>query len=68
MGSRYDNAALLSAAGVQMVITTHGAHNLADLRQEAGNAVAHGLPWDVALAALTSAPADAFGRERDYGM
>jgi imidazolonepropionase-like amidohydrolase len=31
------------------------------IRQAAGNAAAHGLPRDVALAAITSTPADIFG-------
>jgi imidazolonepropionase-like amidohydrolase len=30
-------------------------------RQLAGNAVAHGLPWEAALAAITSSPAAIFG-------
>ncbi|HET7843121.1 MAG TPA: amidohydrolase family protein, partial [Xanthomonadales bacterium] len=31
------------------------------IRQVAGNAVAHGLRWDAALAGLTRVPADVFG-------
>ena len=31
------------------------------MRQEAGNAVAYGLPWDEALRAITLGPAEAFG-------
>ena len=32
------------------------------MRQLAGNAVANGLPWDAALAALTRNPAQIFGQ------
>lgn len=65
--ARYDNAALLHAAGVPLIITTEGAHELRNLRQEAGNAVASGLPADVALRALTLEPARVFGVDDDYG-
>ena len=36
-------------------------HNARKLRQTAGIAVAHGLPFDAALAGLTANPADIFG-------
>jgi imidazolonepropionase-like amidohydrolase len=65
--SRYDNAALLAQAGVRMILTTDGAHGLRTLRQEAGNAVAHGLPPEVALRALTLEPARVFGVDDRYG-
>jgi imidazolonepropionase-like amidohydrolase len=65
--SRYDNAALLEAAGVDVSLLTPGAWNVHDLRQEAGNAVRAGMPWQAALAAVTSRPAAAFG-QTDYGL
>jgi imidazolonepropionase-like amidohydrolase len=37
------------------------------VRQLAGNAVAHGLPWESALEAITSAPADIFGVGATHG-
>jgi len=37
------------------------------LRQAAGNAVANGLPWNAALRALTSAPAEVWGLTRGSG-
>ncbi len=40
---------------------TATASTLRKNRQLAGNAVAHGLPWEAGLAALTSVPADIFG-------
>ncbi len=65
--SRYDNAALMHRAGVRLVITTSGAHDLRNHRQEAGNAVAAGLPADAALRALTAEPARVFGLADRYG-
>ena len=61
-GSRLDNAALLDRAGVRIAFTQFGeSHNAGKIRQLAGNAVAHGLPKDAALAALTARPAEIFG-------
>jgi hypothetical protein len=66
IGARLDNAALLARAGVSISFmqTNDSSHNARKIRQGAGNAVAHGLPWDVGLAALTSVPAEIFGVER----
>ena len=62
---RDDAAALLDAAGVEVAITPLGSStNVRTLAQLAGNAVAAGLPWDRALAAITSAPARIFGVAR----
>jgi len=36
-------------------------HNIRKIRQAAGNAVAHGLPWEAGLAAITRVPAEVFG-------
>jgi len=43
------------------------AHEAYSIRQGAGNAVANGLPWDAALAALTTVPARLWGIEDSYG-
>lgn len=61
LGARLDNAALLHEAGVSVIISGAGTHNARKQRQLAGNAVAHGLPWEAALAALTVQPAIVFG-------
>jgi hypothetical protein len=63
IGARLDNAALLNRAGVRIAFTleedpTQRAYRI---RQVAGNAAANGLPRDVALAAITSTPAEIFG-------
>jgi imidazolonepropionase-like amidohydrolase len=62
IGARLDNATLLNKAGVRIAFTQFNeSHNARKIRQLAGNAVAHGLPKDAALAALTSEPAEIFG-------
>jgi imidazolonepropionase-like amidohydrolase len=66
LGARFDNAALLRQAGVHVILTSGDTHNARNLRQEAGNAVAHGLPHAEALRAITLYPAQLWGL-RDYG-
>jgi imidazolonepropionase-like amidohydrolase len=65
--TRYDNAALLSQAGVDVMLMVPGAWDVHNLRQEAGNAVANGMTWDAALRGITSLPARVFGMESQYG-
>jgi imidazolonepropionase-like amidohydrolase len=67
IGARLDNAALLHAAGVTIAFGGAGAHNARKLRQAAGNAVANGLPYEAALAALTVNPAMIFELDPLYG-
>lgn len=58
---RPDAAARLHQAGVPIAISTLGeTANVRRLRQLAGNAVAGGLDWEQALAAVTTAPAEIF--------
>ena len=62
IGARMDNAAILEHAGVRVAFTQLGeTHNARKIRQIAGNAVAHGMSWESALAALTVIPAEIFG-------
>ena len=61
LGSRLDNAARLHAAGVQVLFTSGETHNARKIRQGAGTAVAHGMPYDAALEAMTTAPSRIFG-------
>ncbi len=63
IGARLDNAALLDRAGVTVMFTmlSDHTHNARKVRQLAGNAVANGMDWQAALAALTRNPATVFG-------
>ena len=69
IGATLENAARLHQAGVRIAFTNlnDGTHNARKVRQAAGVAVAHGLPWDAALAALTSNPAEIFGVGAEFG-
>jgi hypothetical protein len=61
LGARFDNARILHAAGVRIAFSFADSFQVRKNRQLAGNAVAHGLPWDAGLAAVTSNPAAIFG-------
>jgi imidazolonepropionase-like amidohydrolase len=63
VGSTLENAARLDKAGVELAFSFGDpeSHNIRKIRQAAGIAVAHGLPWDKALAAITRNPAEIFG-------
>jgi len=61
LGSTMENAARLNAAGVMIAIDAESSHRIRETRYNAGNAVAHGLPYAAALAAVTLNPARIFG-------
>lgn len=69
LGSTLENAARLNAAGVRIAFTgtPSGTHNLRALTQLAGIAVAYGLPYDAAIAALTRNPAEMYGLGASLG-
>lgn len=69
LGATLENAARLQKAGVRIAFTNLNdeTHNARKVRQTAGVAVAHGLPWEAALAALTANPAEIFGLGAEYG-
>jgi imidazolonepropionase-like amidohydrolase len=69
LGARLDNAVRLAAAGVKLVLSPRARteHSSRTLRLEAGNAVAQGLPWETALAAVTRVPAEIFDLGRQAG-
>jgi imidazolonepropionase-like amidohydrolase len=67
LGATYENAARLRRAGVQVAITSGETWKAYNIRQEAGNAVAYGLPYDEALRAMTLYPAQIFGVADRYG-
>ncbi len=73
LGSRQDNAALLRRAGVAVVLVGNSDEedaspfNTRNIRQDAGTAVAYGMPWDEALRAITLTPAETFGVANNLG-
>ncbi|MBI3678693.1 MAG: amidohydrolase family protein [Proteobacteria bacterium] len=70
IGATLANAARLDAAGVTVIFQPQSdepAHYARTLAQIAGNAVANGMPWDHALAAITRKPAEVWGIADRYG-
>jgi imidazolonepropionase-like amidohydrolase len=64
LNATYENVIRLDEAGVEMAFYYSqgaGAHNAYLATQSAGNAVAMGLDYDIAMKAITSNPADIFG-------
>jgi imidazolonepropionase-like amidohydrolase len=53
---------LLHKAGVRLSFRSGDAHQVRNLPTLAGLAVAHGLPWEAAIRALTINPMDLFGQ------
>ena len=67
LGITLENATRLHAAGVTVAFASFDTHNSRNLKQFAGNAVAHGMPFDAALRAITLTPARIFGLADRYG-
>ncbi|WP_420634229.1 amidohydrolase family protein [Candidatus Palauibacter sp.] len=67
LSTRSPNPGLLSAAGVDVILTTQSSHRVGQVTHEAGNAVRYGMDWDDALEAITLAPARAFGIDDAVG-
>ena len=70
LNARLDSAALLARAGVTLAVGGDSAnqnHNARNITQAAGIAVANGLAWEDALAAITLAPARIFGLDGEIG-
>jgi imidazolonepropionase-like amidohydrolase len=68
IGATMENAARLHAAGVTIAFSNgEDGHRIREVRYDAGNAVAHGLPYAAALEAITAAPARIFGMAGSAG-
>ena len=70
IGATLKNAARMSEAGVLVALVGGDGsrtHNARLLPQAAGVAVAHGMDWDAAMAAITLNPARIFGLDRHFG-
>jgi imidazolonepropionase-like amidohydrolase len=66
--ARDDAAAMLHRAGVSIVLSAGATDNgTTRVRQEAGVAVAYGLPHAAAVEAITQGPARVFGIDKDVG-
>jgi imidazolonepropionase-like amidohydrolase len=63
----YANPAVLRRAGVDLAILPGDEQNPRNLVDQAGHAVAYGLPWEEALRAITLDPARILGVEDDLG-
>jgi imidazolonepropionase-like amidohydrolase len=61
------NAARLHEAGVAFALTTQGARDLPEFRQNLRRAIDAGFPREAALRAMTAAPAQLFGVAREMG-
>ncbi|MDX1396430.1 MAG: amidohydrolase family protein [Gemmatimonadota bacterium] len=67
LATRYEGAAILSAAGVPVILSTRSSHRVANVTHEAGNAIRYGMDPEAALRAVTIEPARAFGLDADLG-
>jgi imidazolonepropionase-like amidohydrolase len=67
LGATLANAARLDAAGVAVAFATTDYQNPRNMRQLAGNAVAHGMRYEAALAAITAVPARIYGLAASCG-
>lgn len=67
LGATFDNAARLDGAGVEVAFAYSEHYNPRNARQLAGNAVAHGLRYETALAAITRVPARIYGAGASVG-
>lgn len=70
LGATLKNAARMDAAGVTVIFQPQSddpAQYARTIAQIAGNAVANGMPWDHALAAITRKPAEVWGIADSYG-
>ena len=63
----YANIGLMSDAGVKVAIRTGESENVRNLPFNAGFAAAYGLGKEAALRAVTLAPAEMFGIDKDFG-
>ena len=67
MGARQANAARLSAAGVDVMLSGGDTHNARLMPQLAGNAVRAGMEHRAAMRAVTVIPAEVYGVAADLG-
>jgi imidazolonepropionase-like amidohydrolase len=62
LNARMENAGILANAGVMVaIVPPHSGDFARQVRYNAGYAVAHGMSWEAAIAAITRNPAQIFG-------
>ena len=67
LGATLDDAARLQKAGVIVAFETYDSHKSWNVKQDAGIAVANGLPWLEAIKAITLNPARIYGMDKSVG-
>jgi hypothetical protein len=69
LNARRGAASILATAGVLFALSDSQSesNNARNITQSAGNAVADGLSWDMALRAITLAPAEIYGVDSNVG-
>ncbi len=69
LNARRGAASVLATAGVLFALSDSQSesNNARNITQSAGNAVADGLSWDLALRAITLAPAEIYGVDSNVG-
>ena len=68
INARLETGGILAAAGVRVAFGAGAqTHQVRNITQSAGNAVANGMDWDAALEAITLAPAEMYGVDREVG-
>jgi len=61
LGATYENVSRMAEKGVKVVLASFDAHNVRNLKVEAGFAVSYGLPHEEGLRAVTLTPAEVWG-------
>jgi imidazolonepropionase-like amidohydrolase len=67
LAATYENAARLHRSGVTVVFASFDSHNSRNIKQAAGMAVSHGMPWAAALEAVTLRAAQVWGVDDRLG-
>ena len=61
LGATYENVSRMAEMGVTVILASFDAHNVRNLKVEAGFAVSYGLPHEEGLRAVTLTPAEVWG-------
>ena len=67
LGATYENVSRMAEMGVTVILASFDAHNVRNLKVEAGFAVSYGLPHEEGLRAVTLTPAEVWGVANQIG-